>query len=760
MFCPRKQSGPSGEGRAARPRGLRSGGVRLGGVSGNRRGAIAMLCGTLLCLAALMPIHPARAANPLAFDLVALVAEDPGAASGVDAVMRGAHGQTRTAVRMKIPASASYPVTIPPQAFLQFGLSASTLVFAVESPELAQPVTASVFFADEAGREKLYQRRIDLKNRPADRTWFEEKVDLAALAGRTGTLQFETSSEIIDEDELTLVYWSTPRITQATASTEAPNLLFITIDCLRADHVGAYGYPHPTTPNIDALSAKGLRFANAYANAPMTLPSIPQIFTSQLFPSRDEPLLTAPFSNAGIPSAAFVNNAWIPLWLSQGAHAEPPGTFDQIISGSLDARAITDRALAWLGDNDQNRFALYLHFLDAHTPYRPPARWREIFVDPKYQGPVGDTFHDDKGAAAGKYNAKDQKKIIALYDAGIRYVDAQIQRILEKLKSDHAFDNTLIVISADHGEELWDHGSFFHGQSLYEELLHIPLIVKLPDSVDAGRVVKRTVQGIDLAPSILDWMNLPSPDQFQGEKLGNALDKEPRDFIATATQAQFPTRYAIRRGQTKLVESLDLAEVQGFQLDKDPGEANAESPQDPSADRLMEDLRAARRILRERGFQAEIVAAGVAEVVLEMTSAPVSGTFLTLDRRGEQGILRLAPDGRKLAIEGPASGFGFRFDRLKDSNNLGARDLITVASASPAEVPLEILLGVNGKRPDANTFNLNDPELESSGPPTCDPPGKGVRVCLWHYPGEKVSALPEIKDPALRERLRALGYIQ
>ena len=760
MFSPRKQSGPGDERRVARPRGRRSTGVRLRGVSGSRPSIIAMLCGTLLCLAALMPIHPARAASPLAFDLVSLVADDPGAAAGVDAVMRGAHGQTRTAVRMKIPAAASYPVTIPPQAFLKFGLSASALVFAVESPELAQPVTASVFFADEAGREKLYQRRIDLKNRPDDRTWFEEKVDLAALAGRTGTLQFETTSEIIDEAEITLVYWSTPRITEATASAKAPNLLFITIDCLRADHVGAYGYPHPTTPNLDALSAKGLRFANAYANAPMTLPSIPQIFTSQLFPSRDEPLLTAPFSNAGIPSAAFVNNAWIPLWLSQGAHAEPPGTFDQIISGSLDARAITDRALAWLGDNDQNRFALYLHFLDAHTPYRPPARWREIFVDPKYRGPVGDTFHDDKGAAAGKYNAKDQKKIIALYDAGIRYVDAQIQRILEKLKSDHAFDNTLIVISADHGEELWDHGSFFHGQSLYEELLHIPLIVKLPDSVDAGRVVERTVQGIDLAPSILDWMNLPSPDQFQGEKLGNTLDKEPSDFIATATQAQFPTRYAIRRGQTKLVESLDQAEVQGFQLDTDPGEANAESPQDPSAAHLMAELRAARRILRERGFQAEVVAAGGAEVVLEMSSAPVSGTFLTLDRRGERGILRLSPDGRKLAVEGPASGFGFRFDRLKDSNNLGTRDLIAVASASPAEAPLEILLGVNGKRPDANTFNLNDPELESTSPPTCNPPAKGVRVCLWHYPGEKVSALPEIKDPALRERLRALGYIQ
>ena len=124
----------------------------------------------------------------------------------------------------------------------------------------------------------------------------------------------------------------------------------------------------------------------------MTLPSIPQIFTSQLFPSRDEPLLTAPFSDAGIPSAAFINNAWIPLWLSQGAHADPPGTFDRILSGALTADNISDQALAWLSDHGQHRFALSLHFLDAHTPYRPPARWRDVFVDKNYRGPVGDTF--------------------------------------------------------------------------------------------------------------------------------------------------------------------------------------------------------------------------------------------------------------------------------------------------------------------------------------------------------------------------------
>lgn len=716
----------------------------------------------LACLLHMATASLAQEPPTPAFDLVGLVAADEQRPEGVDAVMRGAYGQTRTSVRMNIPAVASYPVTIPSHAILQFGLTASALVFSTESPELSQPLTARIWFADESGREEIYKRRINLKNQPADRTWFQERLNLGRLAGRSGTLQFETSSEVAGNTEVTLVYWSTPRITQTTASAAEPNLLFITIDCLRADHVGAYGYPHPTTPTIDRLSTKGIRFAHAYANAPMTLPSIPQIFTSQLFPSRDEPLLTAPFSNAGIPSAAFVNNAWIPLWLSQGAHADPPGTFDRIISGSLDARGITDQALAWLADNGHNRFALYLHFLDAHTPYRPPARWREIFIDKNYRGPVGDTFKDDKGAAAGKYNAEDQKKIIALYDAGIRYVDSQIDRVLEELKRNGNFNDTLIVISADHGEELWDHGSFFHGQSLYEELLHIPLVVKLPGSAQGGRVVERTVQGIDLAPSILDWMNLPSPDQFQGEKLGQTLDQAPRDFIATATQAQFPTRYAIRRGNTKLVESLDLDHIEGFRLDADPQEENAAPMAGEVTAALMSDLREARSILRERGFQVQVVAAGDREIHLKMTSAPIAGTFLTLDRRGEKGIFQLSPDGRRLDIRGPAAGFGFRFDRLKDSKNLGRRDLVTLAERSPsgADSPWRISLGASGTPPDADTIDLNNAELESTKPPPCEKPERGIHLCIWRYPGEQVSALPEIKDPALRERLRALGYIQ
>ncbi|MEO2169303.1 MAG: sulfatase [bacterium] len=563
--------------------------------------------GPLLATLLLLVPH-ALAAEPAAavFDLVAAVARDEARPEGVDAVLRGAHGQTRAGIRMKIPAAVGYPVTIPAAATLRFGVAASANAFMVESPELARPLTVRVLFSTQAGEHELYRRALDLKARPGDRRWFEENIDLEDLAGQTGTIRFETTSDVEDKSQITLAYWSTPRISAPKSGPKAPNLLFVTIDCLRADHVGSYGYPRPTTPALDALASEGILFENAFANAPMTLPSVPQIFTSRLFPSREEALLTTPISEAGIPSAAFVNNAWIPLWLSQGTHADPPGTFDRLISGELDARAITDHALAWLDENDGQRFALYLHYLDAHTPYRPPAEWIELFADPDYKGPIASEFSDEEGASSGKYQKKDQEKILALYDAGIRYIDEQLGRVVDELRRSGRLDETLVVITADHGEEFWDHGSFFHGQSLYDELLHIPLVVRLPGQKQSGTRVQRLARGIDIAPSILDWMNLPIPPSFAGESLGRSLEAAPADLIATATQAQFPTRFAIRRGERKIIESLDRATPLSFTLGLDPGELHGTTPQSPEDLRLLRKLREARSILRERGFQAEV----------------------------------------------------------------------------------------------------------------------------------------------------------
>lgn len=715
----------------------------------------------------------ATATTSPGFDLLELVAADENLPAGVGVAFLGAHRQTRTSVQMPLPGSVSYPVTIPSDAHLSLGFTLSVSAFMVETPELAEPARFLVRFIDDEGtRTTLMERNVDARNVESDRRWFDERIDLSSLAGETGTLEF-TVENLGDAEKArqASIFWSAPRVVTARADDDV-NLLFITIDCLRADHLGSHGYERDVSPTLDRMARSGVRFANAFANAPMTLPSIPQIFTSRVFPTRDEDILTNPIARAGISNAAYVNNAWIPLWLSQGQHAQPPGTFDRLVSGDRDAKAITNEALDWLSRHPTERFALYLHYLDAHTPYRPPRKYVERYAPNGYRGPVGDSFDDEEGADAGKYDEADREKIVALYDAAIRYIDDQLARLFLSLENSGRLDDTLVVISADHGEEFWDHGRFFHGQSLYDELLHVPLIVRLPGGRHAGSVIERPVRSIDIAPSILEWLRLPRPDGFTGALLSKAIaapDEEGEPLFATATQAQFPTRYAIRTREQKLIENLDSGTREIYAVRSDPKESkNVATATTESAARLEKRLETARKVLRERGYQVRIVGPEGTTVPIEirLEGHPRSGTFLTLDRReeGSRPQITVSPDGMKLEARADvdATGAGLRFDRLPDPRNLGRKDLIRLTIEVDGE-PIArdaIALGPDGRAPRTDMIDLRNRSLETATEPPCEAPTEGARICVWRYPGEKFLAIPEIKDPAVREKLRALGYLQ
>ena len=696
---------------------------------------------------------------------------------GVSAVYRGAHGETRAALRVPLPGAVSVPVAIPPRALLTLGYAFQAAAFMAETPELAEPGRIQVELTDAAGKQHLLvDRRIDLRANVADRHWFDERLDLAPFAGQNATLTLRALNEgDAEKAKGTNVYFSAPRIAQQPESGAPPgglNLVFITIDCLRADHVGAYGYDRPTTPNLDRLASQGIRFAHAYANAPMTLPSVPQLFTSSVFPTKDLDTLLEPVSRAGIASAAVVNNAWIPLWLSQGKHAEPPGTFDVMTSGELDAKAIVDRALTWVDGQRAGRFVLYLHFLDAHTPYSPPKAHIAQFADPSYSGAVGDSFSDADGANASRYDAADKKKIVALYDAGVHFIDEQIGRLIDALAKSGELERTAFVVTADHGEEFWDHGHFFHGQSLYDELLHIPLIARVPGAAPAGTVVQRPVRMIDLAPSLLDWAGLERPASFEGRKLAEAIaapDAPGDELVATATQAQFATRYALRTDQLKLIESLDTGQRELYALPSDPHEEkNVAAERQEQLDQLEKRLGAARQILRDRGYQIRIAGprSGSVKVEVRLTSEPRSGTFLTIDRTSASGEPRLAlsTDGANLTAQGTvdATGMGFRFDRLLSPRNIARDDKIKIEVLVDGK-PIErsaLAIGASETAPADDVVDLTAEKVTSTTAPACAAPESGVKVCLWRFPGEKLAAMPEISDPAVREKLRALGYLQ
>src|SRR6266481_5098114 len=286
-----------------------------------------------------------------------------------------------------------------------------------------------------------------------------------------------------------------------TPEKSAPNVVLITIDTLRADHLGCYGYQQIKTPNIDSLAAEGARFARAFTVVPVTLPSHTAMLTgtypmlsgmhdfsaNKLGPQQTT--LASVLKQAGYVTGAVVASAVLDsrFGLNQGFdfyfdHFD----FSRLEEANLDemerpGNVVADQALDWLGKNSQKKFFLWMHLYDPHYPYRPPEPYsREYASQP--------------------------------YDGEIAFADEQVGRLLRFLKDKGLYQNTVIVLSGDHGESLGEHGEKTHGFFIYNATMHVPLIIRLPENrlpnAAARTVVADPVSLVDLMPTILGAVGL------------------------------------------------------------------------------------------------------------------------------------------------------------------------------------------------------------------------------------------------------------
>ncbi len=317
-----------------------------------------------------------------------------------------------------------------------------------------------------------------------------------------------------------------------------PNVLVICIDVLRADHVGTYGYARATTPTLDALADAGVVFESALSAAAWTKPSVPSYFTGR-FPhqhgvyrgsrSRDGKLVTDVlaagevtlaelFQEAGHQTLGVVANPMIAgkFGFAQG--------FDEYIERDADAEVLGRLFLEWLDGVDRERpFFAYVHFNDVHLPYDPPGKYRTAFGD----GTAGSDFSNDawkllkRRIREGKVRISDSDRqgMIDLYDGELQYTDAEIGKILAGLERRGVRDETLIVVLADHGEELLDHGGIDHGSSLYNELLAVPLILGFPGGKHAGVRIGDPVSLVDVVPTLADYLGFTPPAELAGRSL-------------------------------------------------------------------------------------------------------------------------------------------------------------------------------------------------------------------------------------------------
>ena len=282
------------------------------------------------------------------------------------------------------------------------------------------------------------------------------------------------------------------------AQTPKPNVLLVTIDTVRADHVGAYGYTKPTTPTLDRLAREGVRFADATSQAPLTGPAHAAILTGSYpgrFGVRDNAAMPLPdsattvaelFKAAGYRTGAFIGAFIVDRQYGFGqGFDEFDSKFERFTSAAkLQARrpaaAVVDDALKWLSTRSSAPFFAWVHLYDAHAPYDAPAAFRTRFP-------------------------------ATPYDGALAYVDASVGRLIDALQQSGQLEQTIVCVVADHGEGLGEHGESEHGFFLYDATLHVPWILRLPQRRYAGAVVSEQVRAIDVTPTLAALGGLAKP---------------------------------------------------------------------------------------------------------------------------------------------------------------------------------------------------------------------------------------------------------
>jgi len=401
------------------------------------------------------------------------------------------------------------------------------------------------------------------------------------------------------------------------------SVLLITIDTLRADHLGAYGYERATSPRIDALAARGVTFEEAYTYWPKTRGSFVALLTGRLAAQSGygkthpllvdfNPTLASVLQEVGYDTAAVVDNPNVAasLGYSKGFARYRETWEEEALASEMDrTRAITADGVAYLAAaRPEQPFLLWLHYVNPHAPYEPPSPFDTAFLDAaSRRGPVlapVTGFHDGvprdwakPGRPLGYY--------VAQYDGEIAAVDAEVGRVIDALDASAVKDSTLVLLASDHGESLGEHGYFFdHGENLFDPSLRVPLLLSGP-GIEAGRRLKALASTLDIVPTVLDVLKVSYPPDLAGQSLLPAAHGEPfaeRVRLPGQNDRNLLGAWGVR---FKLVATPreDGASYALYDRLEDPGETRDASTRLP---RLMREERRELELFRER-IDAQLV---------------------------------------------------------------------------------------------------------------------------------------------------------
>lgn len=401
------------------------------------------------------------------------------------------------------------------------------------------------------------------------------------------------------------------------------NVVLIVLDTVRADRLGSLGSTRGLTPALDAFAKEAAVFERAYSHAPWTLPSIASLFsgrdplshgaggrlgTFQRMPDGVETIAerfrAARFRTGAIVNALFVTETF---GMTQGfEHVD--AVVPRANESARRADATTDAALNWIDHHRDEPFFLFVHYFDAHLLYDPPPEFRTRFADPQDRRPGPILFgrlEDMLDFRGGKVRLDEPivRRLEKLYDGEVAYLDSQVGRLFDGLAQRGLSSYTVVAVTSDHGEEFFDHGGFEHGHTLYEELLHVPLMIRAPGRTTSGtlltpRRVSAVVRLMDVAPTLCELAGVPAPKEIQGDSLLPLMTG--RDDLNRPVYA-FGNLWgesgeALRKEDWKVIREAKASRVRLFDLRHDPREQRDLSGTEAARrDRMVAELDLIRR---------------------------------------------------------------------------------------------------------------------------------------------------------------------
>lgn len=416
-----------------------------------------------------------------------------------------------------------------------------------------------------------------------------------------------------------------------------PNVVILSIDTLRSDHLGCMGYPKPVSPSIDAMAADGAVFLNTYASAPWTLPSYISLMTGlncirhRIYYESDRldpavPTLADQLRRKGYACEAVTGAGYLYSGYGFSKGFDSYGMGQRDMQNERMAEETAKEAGGWIASNSDRPFFLFVHTYQVHNPYKSPDPYPAMFVGDNPRWKKFDIVAEINNRG-GKgfflpFSSAERENIIGLYDAGIRYTDdALVKPLLETLRRNGLYDRTLIILTSDHGEEFFEHGGWDHTHSVYDELIKVPLIVKMPGSKYRGRRIASIVRLTDVMPTVLEVCGVPFEEsRLDGRSLLSVLSGEERNdrvFLAelaeNVAELNIPQRLATNEGRRKIILNQPFSKerqalflpppripppVELFDLAADPGETKniADAPDQASFARVL--LRRVQEIAR------------------------------------------------------------------------------------------------------------------------------------------------------------------